>query len=65
MIKVISIKPSKTVVKRITCKACGATLEYTPVDVKRYSGTDIGGGPDGREWIECPNCKNDVTIRSW
>ncbi len=52
--------------KKVVCRdGCGSTLAYIPKDVKSYSGTDIGGGPDGREWIVCPVCKEEVTIRSW
>lgn len=56
---------------RITCKSspyrigCGAIIEYTKNDVKSYSGTDYGGGSDGREWIVCPGCGGDITLRSW
>lgn len=51
--------------KRITCRRCGAVLEYLPVDVKEQHGTDYGGGPDGREWIDCPRCDHEVIIKSW
>ena len=51
--------------KNIGCKNCGAMLEYYPIDVKCYSGTDIGGGPDGCEWVDCPECQSRVNIRSW
>jgi hypothetical protein len=64
-VKVISVKPAKSVVKKVVCRNCGAKLEYVPKDVKEYHGTDYGGGPDGREWIVCPNCREDVTLRSW
>jgi len=64
-VKIIKIKPAKKVVKRKICRNCGATLEYTPRDVLRYDGIDIAGGPDGREYIICPNCREDITLRSW
>ena len=64
-IKIINIKPHKTVAKRVTCRNCGATLEYVPNDVMERHGTDYGGGPDGSEWIVCPNCRKNVTLRSW
>lgn len=47
------------------CHECGCTIAYTKKDIKCYSGTDYGGGPDGREWVVCPNCKEDITLRSW
>ena len=65
MVKVIDKGPDPSVVKTILCKFCGAKLEYVPYDITRYDGTDMGGGPDGKEWIVCPNCKKDVIIRSW
>ncbi|MFC1638020.1 hypothetical protein ACFL2R_01210 [Patescibacteria group bacterium] len=64
-VRVIEIKPDESVVKRVVCKSCGATLEYVPNDIKEYHGRDYSGGPDGREWITCPNCNKDVTLRSW
>lgn len=51
--------------KKIHCDECGATLSYLPVDIKKYEGTDYSGGPDGRWWIVCPDCKNKVTLKSW
>jgi hypothetical protein len=57
--------------KRITCSSssyrtgCGAIIAYTKPDVRSYSGTDISGGADGREWVVCPGCGQEVTIRAW
>lgn len=55
----------ETVVKRVTCRECATILEYTPNEVKEEHGTDYGGGPDGREWVDCPNCGRRAIIRSW
>ncbi len=65
MVEIISKKPAKEAVKRINCRGCGAKLSYVPNEVQQYNGRDISGGPDGREWIICPNCGKDVTIRTW
>jgi len=65
MVKIISKKPAKAVVKRVLCEHCGATLEYVPNDVKERHGTDYGGGPDGCKWIDCPNCNKSVILESW
>lgn len=65
MVRIVKIKPAKEVKKRCVCKGCGATLEYVPNEIKSYHGRDMSGGPDGREWIVCPNCNKDVTLRSW
>ena len=51
--------------KRVKCKDCGASIGYLPSDVKSYHGTDYGGGPDGNERIVCPNCSEDIILRSW
>jgi len=64
-VKVISTEPDESVVKKVICKNCGATLEYVPNDVKSYHGTDYSGGPDGQEWVDCPNCDKKAIIRSW
>lgn len=65
MVKVLKVEPDKIATKEIVCMSCGATLEYVKNDIQKYSGVDWSGGPDGREWIICPNCGKDVTIRSW
>lgn len=54
-----------TAVKRVTCRECAAIVEYTQREVKSVHGTDIGGGPDGMEWVDCPNCDHRAVIRSW
>lgn len=38
MVKVIDETPDPAVVKRVSCRGCGARLEYVPNDVKM--GTD-------------------------
>lgn len=55
----------QSAVKRVTCKQCASILEYTPSEVKKQEGRDISGGPDGREWINCPSCDHKVILRSW
>lgn len=65
MVKVVNEQPDPKVVKQIVCKSCGVTLEYLPIEVKVYNGTDYGGGPEGHEWIDCPQCQNKVILKSW
>lgn len=65
MVKIIDETPDPSVVKRIICKSCGSLLEYIPNEVKKYSGRDYSGGPDGHEWIDCPKCGKSVILRSW
>lgn len=64
-VRVLSIEPPPEVIQRITCKHCGARLEYVPNDIQVYHGRDYGGGPDGQEWVDCPNCKKKAIIRAW
>ncbi len=64
-VKIIDPTPDPEIVKRVSCGHCGARLEYTPNDVRAHHGTDYGGGPDGCEWVVCPNCNKDAVIRSW
>jgi hypothetical protein len=54
-----------SVAKRATCHGCGAVVRYYRNDIRRYEGRDISGGPDGREWVDCPQCSKQITLRSW
>lgn len=51
--------------QRCSCQHCGAEVAYVKNEVQRRDGTDYGGGPDGCEWIVCPGCHNNITLRSW
>ncbi len=59
------IEPPKG--KHVNCNACSATIEYLPEEISRYSGTDIGGGPNGWERVKCPrrDCPGYGYIRAW
>lgn len=64
MVKIVG--RDETVVKRITCRNCASVLEYTPSEVRNlWSGTDYGGGPDGADGFDCPNCGKLVHTRRW
>jgi DNA-directed RNA polymerase subunit RPC12/RpoP len=65
MVKVVSTNPHESVVKRIVCSHCGATLEYVPNDVKKQTYTDYSGCPSGYNYITCPNCSNGVMLKTW
>lgn len=39
--------------KIITCKECGATLEYTPNDIKKHTNKF-----HSYHYVECPVCGN-------
>lgn len=63
MVKIVG--RDESAVKRITCRKCATILEYTLSEVKEQHGTDYSGGPDGRKWVDCPNCGGQAVIRSW
>lgn len=63
MVKIVGHDPEA--VKTITCANCATKLEYTQSEVKEEHGTDYGGGPDGKQFIQCPQCNKEVTIRAW
>lgn len=65
MARVLKEVPIKE--KQVVCYSCGRTIAYVKNDVQEYHGTDMGGGPDGCEWIVCPgeNCGKDITLKSW
>lgn len=63
-VKVINPEPDSSVVKKKVCNNCGATLEYVPADVQHRDTTDYTGGSGFIEWIVCPNCKVEVTVKA-
>lgn len=64
MPKVVGIDQS--VVKRATCRHCGAINEYLPNEViVLWSGRDYSGGSDGAKGFKCANCTENVIIERW
>jgi DNA-directed RNA polymerase subunit RPC12/RpoP len=64
MPKVVGQDPS--VVKRVTCKHCGAINEYLPNEVRElYRGRDITGCGEGHDGFNCANCGKEIITRSW
>ena len=61
-IRIIKLKPSKDVEKKCVCNNCGATLGYTPRDVKYATYKDYGGGSDTYAEFNCPNCGKKLQI---
>jgi hypothetical protein len=64
-VRIVDETPDPQIVKYVSCRNCGVRLEYVPNDVRSYHGTDISGGPDGLEWVDCPKCSGRAVIRSW
>jgi hypothetical protein len=60
---VVDKGPDPSVVKKVICQKCGATLEYTPLDVRHSSSTDMDGGYDTRSYIKCPQCKEIIDVK--
>ena len=66
--RILEIKPDKSVAKTIICQNCGAKIEYVPNDVRLlWSGTDISGGPDGAKGFTCPvtSCSSNIVVERW
>jgi len=55
----------ESAVKRVTCRSCAAIVEYAGHEIKENRYTDYGGGAAGNEWIVCPGCGKDITLKSW
>ena len=45
-VKIVEVGPDASVIKRIVCGNCGATLEYTPRDIRKETVGDYSGGSD-------------------
>ena len=54
MIKVVG--QANEVAKRVTCRNCGAILEYTPHDLQEQLTKDITGSADIVFYLKCPQC---------
>lgn len=66
MTRIIKKAPKVSPVeKKKVCRHCGATIGYHENDIKTYSGTDYGGGPDGQTWVDCPSCGKQIILSSW
>jgi uncharacterized protein with PIN domain len=63
-IRVVKTEPDSSVIKRKVCKNCGATLEFVPNDVKTHVYTEIDGGSDSYDYIDCPNCNRVVIVKN-
>ena len=63
MPKVVGLDQS--VVKRVTCRHCGAINEYLPNEViVLWSGIDYGEVA-GAEGFKCAGCAKNIIIKRW
>lgn len=65
MAEIVGQDPTWEEVKhRVTCKGCGAIIEYRPEEVLERLYT-IMGDNSGHNYVPCPRCAKDARIRSW
>lgn len=62
MVEVVSTTPHQSVVKEIICRNCGATLRYTPNDIKKRIESDYTGCKEQVRFIKCPLCGHEIYI---
>jgi uncharacterized protein with PIN domain len=65
MVTVISTDPHQSVVKETVCRNCGSTLQYVPRDIKQRTVRDYLGDADVLQYIECPTCNKEVTVKRY
>jgi len=49
--------------RRVTCKNCGAVLEFLPKDVQHMSLCSMGEMAGGYDYIKCPDCQREVETK--
>ena len=62
MVKVIDVGPDPSVVKKVVCRNCGATLEYVKKDIKSFVYYTMGES-DMAYQITCPQCKFAIDVK--
>jgi DNA-directed RNA polymerase subunit RPC12/RpoP len=65
MVTVVSKQPHHSVVKETVCRNCGSVLQYVPRDIKQRTVSDYLGDRDIINYIECPECNEQVTVRGY
>ena len=65
MVTVVSLTPHHSVVKEVVCRNCGALLSYVPADINRRVVSDYAGGKDEVNFIRCPPCGAEVTVKRY
>ena len=58
------IEIDKSAEKRYTHKKCGAIIGYYESELKTYNRSHYDGSTSVNYFISCPNCKEDVTVKS-
>jgi ribosomal protein S27E len=65
MVTIVKLAPHPDVVKEVVCKGCGATLSYVPNEVQTRTWMDYGGDNNIVDYITCPNCHNEVSVKKF
>ncbi len=60
MVKVLAERHNY--LKKVDCRKCGSTLEYTFDETEVKSYTDMGGYNDSYRVIKCPVCSEEVEV---
>ena len=63
MVDIIDPTPDPSVRKEVVCRHCGVRLSYIPRDIKVKRYTDIDGCSDAYNYIECPSCQTNITVK--
>ena len=61
-VRVIDEAPDPAVVRRVSCRKCGARLEFVPIDIIDGVDIDYTGDRDPYAFVRCPKCKNEVRV---
>lgn len=60
MVEIVGDDPQ--IKKRVTCRECGAILEYTPIETISAKHTDYSGSTETWHYVECPRCSNKQEV---
>ena len=51
--------------RKATCDNCTAIIEYVKSEVESRTYREYDGSSGGHEFIKCPNCKKEITLKAW
>ena len=61
-VRVIDETPDPSVVRKATCRRCGARLEFVPLDIQNGVDIDYTGDRGPYAFVRCPKCKSEVRV---
>jgi len=62
MVNVLNMQPNISIMTEVTCKACGADLQYAPIEMEQHKHTDHSGTSELYYTIKCPVCTNELEV---